>query len=356
MNVLYIGDLWEGSTALQRLTAFQELANCVAIDSTPQLSSDLKRSIHRISVRLKLYYTFSGVNRKIVDAIENKHFDLVWIDKGLSINKSTLKRIKELQPDSIIVSYSPDDMFNPANQSLSYIKSIPLFDLHVTTKSYNVSELKSLGASSVFFIGNAFDPQIHKSLNMDKTDVERLGADVSFIGSWERERFEYILFLAENGISVKVWGADWAKYANRNLNLKVVPAGAWYLEYAKVLNASKINLCFLKKGNRDLQTTRSIEIPASGGFMLAERTNEHLELFREDYEAAYFSSKEEMLKKVNFYLTNSEERQRIAAAGQKRCVTSGYSNKSRLIEVLKHLQLEKDLLVQSNLSHNESII
>ena len=88
--------------------------------------------------------------------------------------------------------------------------------------------------------------------------------------------------------------------------------------------------------NRDLQTTRSIEIPACGGFLLAERTDEHLRLLKEGVEAEYFASDAEMLEKVRYYLTHENERARIAAAGLRRCLTGGYSNADRLTSILHH--------------------
>jgi len=68
--------------------------------------------------------------------------------------------------------------------------------------------------------------------------------------------------------------------------------------------------------------------------MLAERSELHLQLFREDQEAVFFGSKEELLKKVTYYLKAKEERKKIALNGYKRCLTSQYDHHSRMVEVL----------------------
>lgn len=42
--------------------------------------------------------------------------------------------------------------------------------------------------------------------------------------------------------------------------------GLYSDNYVKALQSFKISLCFLRKMNFDQQTTRSVEIPACGGF------------------------------------------------------------------------------------------
>ena len=107
--------------------------------------------------------------------------------------------------------------------------------------------------------------------------------------------------------------------------------------YASAISAFRINLCFLRKANRDRVTTRSVEIPACGGFMLAERTEEHLALFEEDVEAAYFSNDDELLDKARWYLAHEGARARVAEAGRRRCWSGSYTYERRLEEVLAHV-------------------
>ena len=80
-----------------------------------------------------------------------------------------------------------------------------------------------------------------------------------------------------------------------------------------------------------------MEIPAGGGFMLAERTDEHLRLFEEGREAAYFSSHNELVDKIRYYLANESERARIARAGYERCIRDGYSFDNRIREIVERL-------------------
>jgi hypothetical protein len=280
-----------------------------------------------------------GLNESILSFLSRDQADILWCDRPLDLRPDTLERARKLNPTIKFVAYSLDDMAGSHNQSPYYLKSIPLYDLHVTTKSYNVDELKALGGRKVLFVNNAFCPFVHFPMDLTPEEQQRYGGSVGFIGSYERERAEMLVALANTGIPVRVWGGGWPKRLRSSIpNLRIEDRWLWGDSYRLAVNSFDINLGFLRKLNRDVQTTRSVEIPACGRFMLAERTAEHLSLFTEGIEAEFFSGKEELLEKCCYYLVHCEERQKIAAAGRERCLRSGYSYERQVEAVLDRLR------------------
>lgn len=286
---------------------------------------------HGLPVRLP---DLAGDNARLLAAAKQEHWDIIWLEKALTIGPDTLARVRAYAPAANIIGFSPDDMNSRHCQSQQFLDALPHYDHFLTTKSYNVGELGARGCPNVVFVGNGFDPETFRPLPFSPEESIRLGGDVGFIGSYERERAELMFYLATQGIRVRIWGDSWEKMSSRHPNLAIEYAPLHGDRLAKACGAFKINLGFLRKINRDQQTTRSVEIPACGGFMLAERTDEHLDLFEEGEEAEFFGSCEELLQKCRRYLHDNEARTRIARRGYDRCLRSGYSNAERLRKAL----------------------
>ncbi|MBV5323131.1 MAG: glycosyltransferase [Ilumatobacteraceae bacterium] len=336
MHIVFHGNAYYGSTSVQRAQAFRQLGHTVTF--VPKDGGCKRETNFYRRVRFHLGYPceVSDENIRLLRAVTETVPDVVWIEKSLTIRQETLKLVKKLMPpESRLVCFSPDDMMNPANQSAYWRGGIPQYDVHVTTKTQNLVEFTQLGARCVVFMSKSFDPETHRPLELSVQDRQKYGSEVAFPGTYEAERGGSIAFLASQGIPVKVWGSGWSKLVSCYPSLRIECEAVFSEEYAKAINAAKIGLGFLRKANRDRQTARSVEIPACGAFMLAERTEEHQALFREDVEAVYFSSNEELVDKVRYYLANDGERMGIAQAGRQRCLKSGYSHASRLQAVLK---------------------
>lgn len=341
-KILFCGSFFPGSTSVHRLNAVRTLNYDVIAFNLNCIKNDFILLIDKFLNKLKFQTMNSFLqNRGLLKLSSDINPFILWIDKGININPLILNHIKIKINNAKLIHYSPDDIMNPSHQTKNYRACVPIYDLHVTTKSYNVDELYTLGAKRVMFVNNAYAPEIHKPYLLTREEIDRYSADVCFIGAPEKERANSINYIAQNGIKITVWGNNWNKFLINHNNITIKKG--WFAdeEYCKIICASKINLAFLRKVNRDLQTTRTMEIPACGGFMLAERTTEHLQLFKEDEEAAFFSNDEELRRKIEFYLSNEEERKRIALNSFNRCKESRYDNITMVKKVLEYITDEK---------------
>jgi spore maturation protein CgeB len=345
-SITFVGDLSSGSRSLQRFNALKDLGlNATALSFTSESHqpgiSKKPNLWSRIRYRLGFPVDETKINCRILKNIKSKKPDCLWIEKGLMVWPETLNQVRKLAPQIKIIFNSEDDMFGKHNQSKYFLSCLPKYDVVFTTKSYNLNleELPSLGAKKVIYVKKAYDKNTHRPVAITSSDNNSFQSLVSFIGTYEKDRKDKLMFLAQSGIKVRVWGNGWSKYVRKHQNLVIENKPIFGNEYAKAICSSKINLCFLRKINRDLQTDRSVEIPACGGFMLAENSQEHQELFEENKEAVYFdiNNLNELLEKTNYYLEHEEERTSIAKAGRQRCIKSGYSHHERLTWMLKQV-------------------
>jgi hypothetical protein len=333
------------NTSIQRVKAFESLGCRVGVLNTAAgglgtaSHSPFRNRLFRLGLPVPLADP-AGHNQRLLALLREQPWDILWLEKSLTIGRNTLATIRDRWPHVKIVGFGPDDMNARHNQSLQFLRALPLYDAFVTTKSFNVAELRNRGCPRVIFVGNGYDPDTSRPLSVSKDDVVRVGGEVGFIGTYERERAEFMYDLAAHGLEIRVWGGSWEGMKSSHPNLRLERAPLYGDDFARACAAFKVNLAFLRKMNRDLQTTRSVEIPACGGFMLAERTREHLDLFEEGTEAEYFDTWDEALEKCKRYLREDAQRAAIAKRGYERCLRSGYDNASRMRDALTRVLAE----------------
>lgn len=336
MRILYTGPLTPGDTCELRRRALERLGHeTVAVDYLP-LVRRLGTLRRRVAWRLRAGVVVREYARALVAALDEARPDLLWVDKGIFVTAEVLEAARRRGVRGL-VHYSPDNYGLRQNASRHLWRALPRYDVVVTTKRHNVDVLVRAGARRVVLSGNAFDPELHRPLVLRAEERVALGADVAFVGRWERARERQLEALAGLPIRLRVCGPGWERVRSRALARACVPGAVYGDAYARTIAAATINLGLLSKVAGDTITQRSIEIPACGAFLLAERTDEHLAHFVEGTEAAFFASPADLVRKVDHYLRAHDERRRIAAAGRARCLRAGYAYDDRLAEVLAAL-------------------
>ena len=304
------------------------------LDETYESAPSLAR---RIRHRLRRPSDDAGAGAELLRRIgAGERPDVVWIDYALAIRPGVYKDLKRTCPETRLVWYAEDDMFQPHNGSVWLDRAIGALDLWVTTKSFNArpEEMPSRGARRVMFVHNTYDRALHRPVTPTAEEAERFGADASFVGTYEGERAASLLALAQSGIRTRVWGNGWKAMQETHPGLILEMRPVYGEELVRVYCASAINLGFLRKLNRDLQTCRTIEIPACGGFMLHERNDEVRSILTENVEAAFFSGDDELVWQCRHWLDRPDARAAVAKAGRQRIASGGFSHHDRVAEIL----------------------
>jgi hypothetical protein len=277
------------------------------------------------------------LNRAVRKAIKKKQYSIVLVDNKSYLSARTLNNIRKQHPSIKIVNLLTDDPFGKFTKSWSLIKrNASLYDLFFVPRKVNKNELKNVGAGRVELCFRSFDPDFDRPMDLSKDDLTYYHTRIGFVGTYENVRASYIAYLIQNDVPVTVVGNDWPGGEHWEI-IKPYYRGpsVFEEEYIKTINGMEIALHFLRHGNRDEQDSRTFEIPACKIFVIAERSELHTQLFKENEEAVFFSTKEELLEKVRFYLCEKDERDRIALNGYNKCFSAGYDHKSRMEKVLQ---------------------
>jgi spore maturation protein CgeB len=338
-RVLFVGMIAPGSRTVQRIRTLREMGIDVSVIATHLEGAtyeDKPSLAERVRYRLRIPGDLGGANRTILERIAESRYDILWLDRAVSIRAGTLRAAKRIAPSLGIVWYAEDDMMNPHHLSYWTERALPLFDLWVTTKSANArpDEMPAKGVRRILFVDNSYDPALHRAVPVTEAERREFGSDISFVGTYERARASSLADLARAGFDVRVWGNGWHRASDRPPALRIEDRPVYDDEYAKVVCASRLNLCFLRKENRDLQTCRSIEIPAMGGLMVHERNAEIAGLFKDGEEAVFFGPDSELIARCRDLLSNDDACRRIALNGHRAVLEGGYRHEDRLRLIL----------------------
>jgi hypothetical protein len=284
----------------------------------------------------------SRLNADLLGRVRLERPDLLFIYRGTHILPATLRAVRDASPGTRVVGYNNDDPFSPHYPRWlwrHFMAGIKDYDLVLAYRQQNVIDFRRAGARRVELLRSWYMAERNHPVVLTEAERRKYDADVVFVGHYEADgRVEFLEEVVRQGWRLRLYGHGfaWNPVIVNSPELKDhVPVRlVWGEEYNKALCGAKVALCFLSKLNRDTYTRRCFEIPASGALLLSERTDDLESLFRAGEEADFFSSKEELARKLNYYLRDETNRLRVAQAGLRRVREDGHDVVSRMRTVL----------------------
>lgn len=141
-------------------------------------------------------------------------------------------------------------------------------------------------------------------------------------------------------VTVRIWGAQWSRARHPLVRAVASAHPIEGDEYVRAICASTINLAILSEkrpgaSSDDQITSRTFHIPACGGFMLHERTEELADYLVEGKSVACFNGVDELAAQVTRFLGDSAARQEIARRGRL-IVVPAHGWDARIGNILDH--------------------
>ncbi|RRB04263.1 CgeB family protein [Larkinella rosea] len=345
MTIVYIGDTNPSSTAFHRFLALKRLGHRVTIYNPQEACQGDLQGFLSAKIHFRTGYQLLQ-NRigKWLTGVIDKTADLVWVDSGELIGPSVLKKVKATGVPVIL--YNVDDPTGPRDggRFKSLLKALPFYDLVVVVRPETERECRQLGASKVLRVCRSYDEVAHKPYDTIDEIPAQFRSEIAFIGTWMRyeKRDEFLLKLIQNGLPVAIWGDRWQKSPHWNALKDHYRGGALGGRgYVGAIQGAKLCIGMLSKGNRDLHTQRSLEIPFIGGLFCAERTAEHTAMYREDVEAVFWKDVDECIVKCREMLADEQKRESIRLAGMRRVRENKVGNEDICTQILAELEIHQ---------------
>ena len=341
---IVVCDQWLGSNGYAGMKALRRAGWDVHVVPEWEFVPAKWRSIGmRALGRLIRPFAVSEFNQELILQAERHRPALLLVFKGSFVAATTLDRLRELRISTYC--FYPDNSFRAHGPHIP--KALPRYDWVFTAKTFGIEDMRrQLGVTRASVLLHGFDRDLHRPVALTSFDVATFGCDVSFIGTWSRKKEQVLASVRRRrpSIRLRIWGEQWNNARSPELADAIRGHEVVGEQYVRAIRASTINVAILSEqrsgaSNGDQITSRTFHVPAAGGFMLHERTEEVLGRFREDVDIACFADANELTEKIDVYLGDDERRKRVAESGHE-LVWSRDSWDHRIREVIaKHTEL-----------------
>lgn len=261
-----------------------------------------------------------GLRKALIEKAENCNPDLIFfLPYTGQFDAKTLDFLRSKWPTC---AWFGDDTWRFESYSS---KLAPHFTHVCTTDMFSIGKYRKLGIDPIV---TQWAAQPFPGLSGPLAEGEKYSYEVSFVGARNEVRAWFIGQLGKAGMEVECFGAGWP-----NGRVSFEQMGA-------IFRTSKINLNLSNSVSRDIRFIlggprnflryllspknaeqikgRNFEIPLAGGFQLTNYVVGLERYLKIGEEIAVFSSPEECVRQIDYYLSDEPERARLMSAGSER--------------------------------------
>lgn len=206
MKILFAGHLYPPgytSTGLGRYNALRDLGHEMRGVDYSAAHGRWGDLLNGISFRLGFGPAIWQINGKIVAEASAFRPDLLWVDKGNYVFPGTLERVRALC-GARLVHYTPDPAF-VGHRTRHFERGVPLYDLVVSTKGYELDEYRKLNPRKLLHQLPSYDRDVHFPVSLSEEEFREFDTDLVFAGTYGRGRERFLRPLLDEGMNLTIW-------------------------------------------------------------------------------------------------------------------------------------------------------
>jgi len=284
------------------------------------------------------------MNEEVISAIKELNPDLTIIIKGLGITGETIKKIKEFHKKPVVGWIFDVTLGGTYVKDVApYVEFIKELDTFYTMDNSAVPELKELGVNAKWLTEGYFLPA-HKEQVINSVQRRNYGADIVFlgsVGSIHTNRTSMLKRIYDEGFNLKIYGnvefpegeePEWVKECHSGFS-------AINDMHSLCCVSSKIVLGIDGWPDRSKAwSARMYRTMAPNGFYLTTHTKDIEEHFKLGEHLDTYKDEDELIEKIIYWLSNDEEREKVAKAGQE-LILNEYGFEHRLQNMVDDAKL-----------------
>lgn len=341
-NILIIGHFYEEGFASHIYETLNDKhINVYKLDVSFNVNWPLKKkyftkfdaTIQQLIEKTK-YYEINNLN-KMLKCIDDKFINLIIVchDFLTPYQVEYLKKGRNLK----VVLWFPDPigqihrgMFMNADYDILFFK-----DKYICQILQNELNLNAE------YLPECCNPKYHRIVKLNDKDILKYGCDITTAGNLPTNRIRLFEQISQHeNYDIKLWGNKAPHWANINkINLFIKNEFVANTEKSKAFRAAKIVINNLRISEVEGTNVRTFEIAACGGFQLTTYRQGIYDLFNED-ELITYSTFNELIDKINYYLSRPDERKIITEKAFTRAQSEHTYDKrlDQMFDIIKKIQ------------------
>lgn len=259
----------------------------------------VSRIVNHYSASKICAYNFTADEKQSIEIFAP---DVVLVSRGEELSIEAVSFLKNVCRRAVINIYTDNPWVLPGKGAPLLFDIFSSYDVVYTYCQSLVPLFYQMGVVDCRVLPFAYCSTTHKY----SPGINERTSSVSYLGAWGPLQEKWLSGVSD--LDLNIYGNGWSRASSETIKSKCWKHGEGIgPKMSEVIQRSNLIFNMIRSEHAGGTSMKTFEIPACGGVMLTNRTDQQLALFPEDKAALYYSSYDEFQDKLRFYLDGHDK-------------------------------------------------